>query len=57
MMSDFGLDGDQALRAVRSIIWHQLIDVDLREEVLMDRVVSPGGHAFKRGLRARLEKA
>lgn len=55
-MKDFALSIEQADYLLQHVIWHQFVDVDMRRELAMDRLVRPGGRALVLALRSDLQR-
>jgi hypothetical protein len=56
LMKDWGLSQPDADLAVSNIIWNQLIDVDLTQEVQMEDPIRPGGRGLQKALRKWIER-
>ena len=57
LVIDYGLSQEHADLAVHNIFWHQLVDVDLTQEIQMEDLVRPGGRAIRAALRKAIAGA
>lgn len=56
LMKDWRLSQPEADLAVSNIIWNQLIDVDLTQEIQMEDPIRPGGRGLQKALRKWIER-
>lgn len=56
LMRDWRLSQPEADLAVSNIIWNQLIDVDLTQEIQMEDPIRPGGRGLQKALRQWIER-
>jgi hypothetical protein len=57
LIVDYRLASDEADVAMQSILWHQLVDVDLTRELDTEEVPRPGGRALRSSFRHFLESS